>query len=67
MERLAGNVGYLDLRRLLPPPMMGDTAAAAMTWANADALIIDLRQNGGGDPDAVTLMASYLMDRSPRG
>jgi C-terminal processing protease CtpA/Prc len=46
--------------------MMGDTAAAAMTFlANADALIIDLRQNGGGSPDAVALMASYLMGPEP--
>jgi hypothetical protein len=62
IERLAGNIGYLDLRGFGPPQMMGDTAAAAMTvLANADALIIDLRQNGGGTPDGVALMASYVM------
>jgi C-terminal processing protease CtpA/Prc len=59
VERLAGNIGYLDLRGFLPPQMMGDTAAAAMTFlANANALIIDLRENGGGSPDAVTLLFS---------
>jgi C-terminal processing protease CtpA/Prc len=66
VERLMGNVGYLDLRAFLPPQMMGDTAAAAMAFvANADALIVDLRQNGGGSPDAVALMASYLMGPQP--
>ena len=66
VERLAGNIGYLDLRAFAPPPFMGDTAAAAMNFlANADAVIIDLRQNGGGSPDAVALMASYLMGPLP--
>jgi C-terminal processing protease CtpA/Prc len=66
LERLAGNIGYLDLRGFPPPQMMGDTAAAAMTFlANMEALIIDLRQNGGGSPDAVALMASYLMGPQP--
>ena len=66
LERLAGNIGYLDLRGFPPPQLMGDTAAAAMTFlANMEALIIDLRQNGGGSPDAVALMASYLMGPQP--
>jgi len=59
---LAGNIGYLDLRGFAPPQFMGDTAAAAMNFlANTDAVIIDLRQNGGGSPDAVAPLASYLM------
>ena len=66
VERLAGNVGYLDLRAFAPPAVMGDTAAAAMTFlANADALIIDLRQNGGGSPDGVALVATYLFGADP--
>ncbi len=66
VERLAGNVGYLDLRAFAPPPLMGETAAATMAFlANTDAVIIDLRQNGGGSPDAVALMASYLVGPQP--
>ncbi len=50
VERLQGNIGYLDLRGFMPAVFVGDTAAAAMNFlANAQALIIDLRQNGGGD------------------
>lgn len=61
VERLAGNIGYLDLRAFAPPALMGDTAAAAMNvLAGADALIIDLRQNRGGSADAVALIASYF-------
>jgi hypothetical protein len=67
VERLAGNVGYLDLRGFMPPTLMGDTAAAAMTFlSNTDALIIDLRQNGGGSPDGVAFLASYLFSEPQR-
>jgi hypothetical protein len=61
VERLAGNVGYLDLRGFQDPLFAGETAAAAMSFlANTDALIIDLRKNGGGTPSMVQLMCSYL-------
>jgi retinol-binding protein 3 len=63
VERLAGNVGYLDLRGFQPPMFAGETAAAAMSFlANTDALIIDLRKNGGGAPEMVQLMCSYLFE-----
>jgi chorismate mutase len=65
VERLDGNVGYLDLRAFAPPDMAGDTAAAAMNFlANSDALILDLRHNGGGDPAMVALVCSYLFPAS---
>lgn len=61
VERLAGNIGYVDLRGFMPPAIAGETAAAAMTVvASTDAVIFDLRQNGGGDPLMVSFLTSYL-------
>ena len=66
-QLLAGNIGYLDLRAFAPPRLMGDTAAAAMSsLADSAAVILDLRQNGGGGPDGVALIASYLFDHPVR-
>ncbi|KAK0357856.1 hypothetical protein LTR94_037725, partial [Friedmanniomyces endolithicus] len=31
--------------------------------ADTDALIVDLRNNGGGDPNTVAFMSSYLFDK----
>ncbi len=63
VERLDGNVGYLDLRGFVDASIAGDTAIAALNFlANSDALIIDLRQNGGGSPSMIQLISSYLFD-----
>lgn len=66
VERLAGNVGYLDLRAFFTPELegAGETAVAAMNFlAHSSALIIDLRENGGGSPLMVALLTSYLFDK----
>lgn len=63
-ERLSGNIGYIDLRGFEPAGLAGETATAAMNFlANTDALIFDLRQNGGGDPAMVAFLTSYLFDK----
>lgn len=64
VERLPGNIGYLEFRGFENPELARETATAAMTFlANTDALIIDLRQNGGGDPAMVAFLSSYLFDK----
>ena len=66
VERLAGNVGYFDLRSFHDPEFGGETVAAAMTClANTEALIVDLRRNGGGEPAMVALVTSYLFGSEP--
>jgi hypothetical protein len=61
VERLPGNVGYLRLDSFPPPELAASTAAAAMAFLrNSDALIIDLRENGGGTGDMVRFLASYF-------
>jgi retinol-binding protein 3 len=61
LEILMGNVGYLDLRGFVPPEYAGPTAVGAMNFlANSDALIIDLRSNGGGTPEMIQLLTTYL-------
>lgn len=61
VKRLDGNIGYIELRGFMDPENGKETVAAAMNFiANTDALIFDLRRNGGGDPQMVALICSYL-------
>jgi hypothetical protein len=63
VERLDGNVGYLDLRAVAPPEVAGPAIAAAMELVSGTyALIIDLRRNHGGSPHGVVFWCSYLFD-----
>jgi hypothetical protein len=61
VERLPGNIGYVDFRVFESPADAGATAVAAMNFlAYCDAVIVDLRQNGGGDPAQIQLISSYF-------
>jgi len=63
VERLTGNVGYLNLRGFMGAELAGETAISAMGFlSNSDAVIIDLRQNGGGHPSMVQLITSYFFE-----
>jgi hypothetical protein len=63
VERLDGNVGYIELRGFSGSPEANEPAVAAMNFvANTDALIFDLRRNGGGSPAMIGLISSYLFD-----
>lgn len=65
LEILPGNIGYMDLRGFTDASITGakETGAAAMSFlANTDAIIFDMRENGGGDPNMVQFLCSYLFE-----
>jgi hypothetical protein len=64
-ERLASNIGYLKFNAFADPAVCGPTATAAMNFlGNVDAIIFDLRENGGGDPKMVAYISTYLFGES---
>jgi hypothetical protein len=65
LEMLPGNVGYLKLNGFVGSELSGPTATAAMNFlAYSDAIIIDLRENGGGDPSLIQFLMGYFLDES---
>ena len=63
-ERLSSNIGYLKFNAFLDPDVCGPTAIAAINFlGNVDAIIFDLRDNGGGDPKMIALISTYLFDK----
>ena len=64
IERLSGNVGYVQMNGFYEVERAGPTAIAAMTFlAHCDAIIFDLRANTGGWPSMIQLLASYFFDQ----
>ena len=64
LKILPGNIRYVDYRGF---DWMGAESAAALDHALAflsggDAIIIDLRRNGGGSPQAVQHLVSHFME-----
>lgn len=65
VERLDQNIGYLKFDFFGDPQFCGATGSAVMNFlAGTQALIVDLRENGGGSPAMVTYMVSYLFNDS---
>lgn len=66
VERLDGNIGYINLTGFSDHEAGAETVAAAMAFLqNTEALIFDLRQNGGGSPFMIQLISSYLFGDKP--
>jgi C-terminal processing protease CtpA/Prc len=64
-EVLPGNIGYLEVTSFLGrgPGVEEAIAKAMQVLAGTDALIVDLRANGGGNPQTVARLSSYLFER----
>ena len=61
VEILPGNTGYLRLDQFPGTDDAADVAVGAMNFLrNSDAIIFDLRANGGGDASMIRLLTTYL-------
>jgi peptidase S41-like protein len=64
VENLDGNIGYVKFNAFFDVDDCAATASAAMNFvAGSRALVIDLRDNGGGQPAMVSYIASYLFSK----
>ena len=65
VEFLPGGIGYLKFNHFSGDPKAEAPAAAAMNFlASSRALIVDLRENGGGSPDMIAFLSGYLFEKS---
>ena len=63
-KKLEGNVGYFDIRSFAPLEVGRDYADSYMKLlSSSDAIIVDLRKNGGGDPAMVQYLCSYFFGK----
>lgn len=61
VKTLDGNIGYLKFTGFADVSRVGAHIESAMAQlVSTDALIIDLRENGGGSPNSVMYLAGYL-------
>lgn len=62
-RRLPGNIGYVNLAYFSPDANAGEAIAATLRLVSGtDALIVDLRRNGGGSGEAATALLSYFFE-----
>jgi len=67
VERLPGNVAHVVIGPVLTPatPSWDAVCAAMALVADADALVLDVRECRGGDPDTVQLLMSHVVGDEP--
>lgn len=66
-KRLDGNVAYVEITSfgMSADQARADVRVVMSQAADAAALILDVRRNGGGNPDTVALVSSYLFGAEP--
>jgi hypothetical protein len=66
LRHLDGNIGYIEYSYFANANSSGPSIAAAFNFLrDSDALIIDLRNNGGGWAESVPIWCSYLLPPEP--
>lgn len=64
VEMLDGGIGYIDLRGFANSDKAYEVAVLAMKFIkNSNAVIFDLRKNGGGSPEMIKFILSYFFDK----
>lgn len=69
VEHLPGNIGYVDVRGFgwIGFPGAGDSIVALMQLiSHCDALIFDMRWNGGGEVETLQVYISYFVQPEPK-
>jgi len=67
VKRLDGNIGYIHLARFVSPEVFKPAADDAMrNLSDTAALIIDMRDNGGGHPASVAYLISFFLEPGKR-
>ncbi len=62
VEILPGNIGYMKLDSFSYEEAAYEVAIGAMSLlSNIEALVLDLRSNGGGSPEMVQFLCSYFL------
>ncbi|WP_315821602.1 S41 family peptidase [Paraflavitalea speifideaquila] len=65
VKRLDGNIGYFKFNHFADISLAKESVTAAMNFlSNSYALIIDLRENGGGHADMANYLLSYFLEDS---
>lgn len=62
VERLEGNIGYFKFDRFTDLKLAKESTTGAMNFiSSSSAIILDFRENGGGDSDASELIVNYFL------
>jgi tetratricopeptide (TPR) repeat protein len=64
LEILQGNIGYMNIRTALYFDQVKEIIDNSLRFlSKTDVLIFDLRENGGGDPQYMAYLFSYLFEK----
>ena len=62
LERLDGNIGYFNFLNFTPLAVSKQSISSAMNFLlYSNAIIIDLRENGGGSAETMNFLLSYFL------
>ncbi len=62
IERLDGNIGYFNFLNFAPLAPSKDSLVGAMNFLRySSAIVIDLRDNGGGNAETMNFLISYFL------